>query len=233
MTDWFHLMLLFTNSRTGISTHFAQRHFGIAQKAAYRAVDRVRTHLALLEGVRMVGGPGVPVYVDETLLNGVRTLSRSGKGKAILMGLTDGDVVTTAIIPDRRSDTLFSVIDQRIRKGSIIVTDSYNSYKRLADLGWARETVNHSKGFWVNESGFSQSRIESYWAVFKRMIRGAHLHVRRDKLWKYVNAFNFCYNRRMRSHETFWDMISAFPEFPPKITPPKELDLVPHRFLDS
>lgn len=226
LMEWFHIILLFANSKGGLSTNFISRHFGIAYKAAYRIVDRLRTHLALIEGVRIVGGENVPVHVDETLLKGIRTAGQAGQGKAILFGMTDGKTVTTAIIPNRRTETRLSVIDHRVRRGSTLVTDGYNSYMRLDDLGWDRQVVNHSKGRWINEYGFTQNYIEVYWAVFKRLIRGTHLHVQRDNLWKYVNAFNFSYNRRFHSHTIFWDMLSSFPEFSPEMKAPEGIDLV-------
>lgn len=226
LTEWFHIILLFANSKGGISSNFVSRHFGIAYKAAYRIIDRLRTHLALIEGVRTIGGDNVPVHVDETLLKGVRTAGRAGQGKAILLGLTDGKTVTTAIIPNRRTETLLSVINSRVRRGSILVTDGYNAYMRLDELGWDRQIVNHSRGFWVNEYGFTQNYIEVYWSVFKRLIRGTHLHIQRDNLWKYVNAFNFSYNRRFHSQTIFWDMLGSFPELPPKVKAPEGIDLV-------
>lgn len=226
LTEWFHILLLFANSKNGLPTHFVQRHFGVTQANAHKIVDRARTHIALLEGVRRVGGPGQLVYVDEALMRGIRTEGLRGKGRAIILGMTDGRTVTTAIIPNRRTATLVKVIKERVIAGSIIVTDSLASYKRLTDHGWSRSIVNHAQNIYVNEEGISQSRIEAYWGVLKRVHRATYLHVARKNLWKYVNEFNFRYNRRHRSHETFWDMISMFPAMTYPAVPPPGLDLV-------
>lgn len=224
LTDWLHIMLLTCNDRSGTPAHFIQRHFGLTYNCAYKICDRVRTHMALVEGVRQIGGPGQHVYVDEALLRGVTTPGRKGSGRAIVMGMSDGEAVATAIIPDRRTETLLEVIHRRVRPGSILVTDGFSSYRRLDQLGWERSVVNHSQNIYVNHEGYSQAAIESYWGALKRMMRSSHLHVSRLNLWKYLGEFNFRYSRRNRSHETFWDVLDSFPTFTRDVVPPPGLD---------
>lgn len=212
LTDWFHAMLLFANSRNGVASHFIQRHIGFTHKAAWRMCDRIRTHMALLERGRIVGGAGKFVHVDEALIRGIRTAGVRGKGRAILFGMCDREAVTCFVVENRRRNTLMPLIQQFADPQSTIVTDDYGSYRRLSDYGYKRSIVKHSIGEWVNREGITQSYIEQYWAVLKRAIRGTHLHVERKNLWKYIGEFNFRFNRRRRSHETFWDMIGNFPD---------------------
>ncbi|MDF8335549.1 IS1595 family transposase [Novosphingobium cyanobacteriorum] len=213
LTDWFEIMLLFANSKNGVTGHFIERHLGIAYKSGFRMADRIRTHMALLECDRKIGGPGKLVHIDEALLRGIRTNGVRGGGRAIVFGMCDETATIALAVPDRKAATLLPLIDRHVLPGSILVTDAYHSYSQLAARGWNHEIVNHSRGEWVNANGFGQASIEAYWGVFKRTIRGTHLHVSRANLWKYIGEFNFRYNRRHVPHEIFWDMIEHFPDF--------------------
>ena len=233
LRDWLHIMLLFSNTRSGIAGHLIQRHFGLTYSCAHKICDRVRTHMALIEGVRQIGGPGELVYVDEAVLRGVTTPHQKGTGRAIIMGMTNGESVATAIIPNRKIDTLMRVINDRVVAGSIIVTDGFSSYRRLAEAGWERSVVFHSQGIYVNHEGRSQAAIEAYWGVLKRVIRSTYLHMSRENLWKYLGEFNFRYCRRRQSYRTFWDMISQFPPLTATHLPPQGLDYVPRRWRED
>lgn len=209
---WFHAILLFTNSKNGISSHFLERHLGVSAKCAWRMCDRIRTHLALIEGRRKVGGKGKCVYVDEALIRGIRTDGRRGRGRAIVFGMIDDSVVCSMVVRNRSRQTLFPIMREHVDPESLIVTDSYGTYRRMSDYGWKQTTVNHSIGEWKNREGYSQAHIENYWAVLKRSIRGTHLHVGREFLWKYINEFNFRFNRRANMQSAFWDAISIYPK---------------------
>lgn len=208
---WFHAILLFTNSKNGVSSHFLERHLGVSAKCAWRMCDRIRTHLALIEGRRYLGGRGKCVYIDEALIRGIRTDGRRGKGRAIVFGMIDDQFVCSMVVADRSRKTLLPIIRQYVDPESLIVTDSYSTYRRMSDYGWRQTTVNHSIGEWKNGDGYSQAHIENYWAVLKRAIRGTHLHVGREFLWKYINEFNFRFNRRADMRYAFWDAISNYP----------------------
>jgi len=223
LRDWFLVMLYFANSRTGVSATLAQRLLGVSHQAAFHLCDRIRTHMALLENRRKIGGPDQHVHIDEALFRGV--LSESGcHNKVIILGMcTRGELVST-IIPDRRQATILPLVDKLVAKGSIIVTDGHASYRSLPKQGWKTVTVNHSRQIYADENGISQAQIESYWGHMKRYLRVSHLRVDRRNLWKYINSFNFVYNRRNRSCDTYWDMLSSFPNFPDIPAPHEHMD---------
>lgn len=211
LRSWFYLMGLFSNSRNGVSAHLAQRVLGTSHGAAYRICDRIRTHMALLEGQRSIGGPGVYVHIDEALFRGI--IGGNPRNRQIIFGMATKDCVVSFAIENRKAVTLLPLIQKYVHPESIIVTDSHRSYARLARLGWRHEIVNHAKFLWVNENGIGQSQIETYWGHLKRSFRATHLHIDQKNIWKYIQEFNFRYNRRHRSGEIFWDMISCFPPF--------------------
>lgn len=211
---WFYAMLLFSNSSQGITAHFLQRHFGIAQAHAWRMCDRIRTHIAMLDPPSLLGGPGQRVHVDETLIRGVRTPGVRGAGRAILFGIATADKARSIIVPNRARHVLLPLIRRHVHPESQLTTDSYSTYRRMSDYGWKQAIVNHSKG-WANEEGIHQVPIEAYWSAMKRSVLSSHQHVGRDFLWKYVRVHEFRYNRRRAPETIFRDMISSFPSFKP------------------
>lgn len=221
--NWFFLMLNFTNSKMGFSSTHARRLLGISQQVAFHMCDRIRTHLALLECQRSIGGPGKYVFVDEALLRGVISDGEVAN-KIIVLGACTEMELKSVIIPDRKAGTLIPILERMVAEGSILVTDSFASYRPLAARGWKREIVNHRKNIYVNENGISQAQIETYWKHLKRSFRGTHLKVSRKNAWKYINSFNFIYNRRRRSKEIFWDSVSSFPSFPVGGSPHCDVD---------
>lgn len=150
--NWFFLFLNFTNSKTGFSSTHARRLLGTSQQVAFHMCDRIRTHLALLESTMRIGGPGEYVYIDEALLRGVISRAESDN-RIIVFGLCTETKLKSYIVPDRKASTLIPIIERSVATGSILVTDSYASYRSLASRGWQREIVNHSKNIFVNSNG--------------------------------------------------------------------------------
>lgn len=181
LRDWFLLILHFVNTKAGMPSTFARRLLGVPHRTAFYLCDRIRTHLAMMEGRRKIGGPGQHVFIDEAKLRGVIS-GKSGDNTVIVLGIcTAGDLLTT-VIPDRRSQTLIPIIERLVENDSILVTDGFASYNMLWKRGWNREIVNHSKRIFVNENGVSQAQIETYWGHLKRNLRLNHLRVDRDNV---------------------------------------------------
>lgn len=230
LKDWFLLMLYFANSRLGISATLAARLLGISHQAAFTLCDRIRTHMALLENRHKIGGPGQYVHIDEALFRGVLA-GNALQNKIIILGLCTKNDLASTIIPDRTKRTIIPAIEKLVSRGSILVTDGHPSYKTLPKKNWEVITVNHSKQIYADENGISQAQIETYWGHMKRAFRLSHLRLDRENAWKYINCFNFVYNRRLRSRDVFWDMISIFPAFPDNPIPHCDMDTVLDREL--
>ena len=211
LRDWFLLILHFTNSKFGFSSTMARRLLGISQGAAFLMCDRIRSHLALLEQCQAIGSAGEPVYVDEALFRGIVAKGQIYR-RTIVFGMCTKDAVLAMVVPDRKAATLIPILRQYVHPDAIIVTDGYRSYSSIAKHGWQHQKVNHSKRIFVNADGLCQAQIETYWRYLKKSIKLMHLKADDRKIWKYIGSFNFVYNRRNRSHRSFWDAISAFPE---------------------
>lgn len=211
LKDWFILLLHFTNSKFGFSSTMARRILGVPQGTAYYMCDRIRTHLAILAYRSAIGEAGERVYIDEALFRGMVSKGCINS-RTIIFGMCTEEVVLAMAVPNRKAATLIPIIQSCVHPKAIIVTDGYRSYHSITKLGWQHEKVNHSKRIFVNDSGYCQAQIETYWRYLKKCIKLMHLKADERNAWKYINSFNFVYNRRNRSHQTFWDAVSVFPE---------------------
>jgi len=92
----------------------------------------------------------------------------------------DGKVYTT-MIPDTRSQTLVSIIRDRIQPDSVVYTDSYRSYDVLDVSEFHHQRINHQNAF-VDRANHING-IENFWNHAKRHLRGyngipkAHFHL--------------------------------------------------------
>lgn len=73
---WFYAIHLFTTTRHGVSAKELERQLGVTYKTAWRMAGLIRQHMADVDGNDPVGGDGVIVEIDETLVGG----SVQGKG---------------------------------------------------------------------------------------------------------------------------------------------------------
>jgi transposase-like protein len=71
------------------------------------------------------------------------------------------------LINDRKSSTMLDLFRERVRPGSVIVTDGYPSYpSAVKNFCSEHEVVNHSIGF-VNAEGGHTDQIENLWSHLK------------------------------------------------------------------
>ena len=101
--------------------------------------------------------------------------TRDGKVKACSMGKTN-------------KETMQTLIDENIEKGSTICTDEATHYKGIKN--YEHLLVNHSAGEFVKGMA-STNGIESVWALLKRGYVGTFHHFTKKHIDRYVNEFAF------------------------------------------
>jgi transposase len=90
------------------------------------------------------------VEVDESYFGGVRKgkRGRGAAGNVPVFGWPKrGGRVYAKVIPDTKSHTLKSMIEQRVVPDSIVYSDHYRSYKVLDVSGVKHFRINHSERF--------------------------------------------------------------------------------------
>ncbi|MEO5612034.1 MAG: IS1595 family transposase, partial [Sphingomicrobium sp.] len=111
---WFYAIYLFTTTRNGVASKELQRQLGVTYKTAWLMADRIRAHMADVDGDVLLGGPGQIVQIDETMIGGFAKGSNGGRyagDKAIVLGmLEEGGEVVTHVVPGVRRHELLPTI---------------------------------------------------------------------------------------------------------------------------
>jgi transposase-like protein len=93
------------------------------------------------------------------------------------------------------------VIKEVCKKGTIVATDDYSSYKILDKKRqqkiYGHVTVNHSKGQYCGGNGIHTNGIENFWSILKRGIIGIYHHISKKYIQKYLDEFSFRQNTRL------------------------------------
>lgn len=175
-------------------------------------ITRQRIHRALT-AVRTVMGKDVPdifsgtVEVDETYIGGQwrnkrkkrrKTRVKRGRGtlKTPVFGiLCRGGKVWAEVVPDVEAKTLMPLIDRRVRRGSVICSDTWKSYTGIAARGYVHRMVEHGKGEYADKKGNHINGLEGFWGYLKRRLvsKGG---VRRERLPLYLAEYVWRFNHR-------------------------------------
>src|SRR5262249_38555776 len=137
------------------------------------------------------GGPTLKghVEIDETRVGGKRK-AHEPENKTIVMGMLQrGGKIVAGPIPDVTINTLEGIINENIVPGSIVSTDELAAYQGLHHA-YQHGAVNHSAEEYVRGIHHVNS-LESHWSLFKRAVKGTHVHISAKHSWKYVAEFSY------------------------------------------
>jgi transposase len=164
-------------------------------------------NLWLLPTIR-VGGPGKHVEVDETLISGKSQYRGFGSRlykKTMVMGMVErGGKLRAGPVPDDRIDTLEPLVVAHVRPGTKVSTDGLPSYNALGET-FDHGVVRHAQGEWRRGEHHTNS-IEGHWPLFKRAVRGTHVHISSKHAWKYISEFSYRHNMR-HSHSAMFNLL--------------------------
>ena len=192
---WFFAMYLFTTSRHGVSGKELEAKLGVTYKCAWRIGHQIRKLMDELDITSLFG----EVEADETYVGGRRSGGSRGRGapgKTVVFGMKarDGGIVTK-VVPDVKKKTLQPIIQDKVEAGSTVHTDELRSYNGLGKAGFDHRTVNHGEGQYA-VNGSHVNNLEGHWSLFKRSVRGTHVHISRKHMPKYLAEFDFRHNLR-------------------------------------
>lgn len=206
LTDWFHVMFMFTKSRNGVSAKEVQRTIGVTYKTAWRMCNLIRQYMGYVDGDPPVGGThsfsGV-VEMDEAFIGGKDKQGQDDK--AIVLGIVErgrngheGEVVARHI-PTRKERDIYPEVANFIVPGSKVATDEALVYRNLDEYGYWHKTVNHAQKEYVRGDVHTNT-IEGFWSNVKRSINGTYVAVSKRWLQAYLWEFEYRYNYRKRPH---------------------------------
>ena len=126
------------------------------------------------------------------------------------------------LVQDRRTDTIFRIIENFIQPGSLIISDQFSVYvtrngnsritQNLQHMNLTHVWVNHSITF-VNplSSSIHTNSIENFWSCLRKWIK-RNLPLRNLRQW--INWFLFMkFIRKEERYGILLSMISIYPNF--------------------
>ncbi|HEY6251330.1 MAG TPA: IS1595 family transposase, partial [Candidatus Angelobacter sp.] len=210
LDKWLMAMWMIGNCKNGVSSMEIHRALGITQKSAWFLLHRIRK--AMQDGSLVkLGGGGKEVEVDETFIGGkARNMHKSvkarritGQGhnvddKAIVFGILErghGKVSTvrTAVITDRKKDTLHPLVKEHVLAGTALYSDELTGYMGLEDE-YQRGVVDHAVAY--VDGKIHTNGMENFWSLTKRMLNGTYVSVEPFHLYRYLDEEGFRFNNR-------------------------------------
>jgi len=187
---------------------------GLSSKniAIETSLNRKRILRALAK-IRMVMIQDVPdvfsgtIEVDETYIGGQwknkrksqrKIQAKRGRGtlKTPIFGiLCRGGKVWAKVVPDVEAKTIMSIICRRVKRGSVICSDTWKSYTGIAAKGYVHRLVEHGKGKYTDQKGNHINGLEGFWGYLKRKL-AAKGGIRKERLPLYLAEYVWRFNHR-------------------------------------
>lgn len=215
LQTWFYAIYLFVTTRHGVSGKELQRQLGVTYKTAWRMGHMIREQMTMSDFKGLLSGH---VEADETYVGGKRPgkRGRGAAGKTVVMGVKErGGPVKATVVPNAKTESLRTVINETVGKGSYVSTDEWAAYNLLTGDGFTHGRVNHSAKQWqakdfLNDEWISTNGIENFWKQLKTSIRSTHVSVSQQHMPKYLGEFTFRANHRQEVNAMFDRLVAKF-----------------------
>lgn len=208
MRKWFLALYLLTNMKKGISSCEMARKLKVTQKTAWFMEHRLRHALevASFESPQMKG----VVEADETYVGGKTKWKHAHKIKRNEFGSTLPDKTRVCGLKERGSGKVFAKVTDKdqgetigefvtgnVAKGSILMTDEHQAYKRVG-IHYDHRVVCHRDKEYATGIDYDTTTngIENYWSHLKRSITGVYHYTSPKHMNKYLATESFRYNFR-------------------------------------
>lgn len=117
------------------------------------------------------------VKVDEAPLGGVARGGKRGWGaanKTCLLGMIEREGQVLVIPMEKRNGaTILPLVQEHVQPGTVVNTDEVQVYEKLPGLGYAHQTVVHSKYQWAQGEAHT-NLIAGYWSNLKKSVRSTY-----------------------------------------------------------
>lgn len=214
LTSWFYAVYLMSTNKAGTAATQIQRELGCTYATAFRMMHQIRTKMEAPGG--LLSGE---VEIDESYFH-ANVYKRSSAQRAygyhkggrrtgeILFGIVErGGPVKIWHVRSAGARVLQPIIDQNVKKDSLIHTDGYAAYKTLPKKGYRHKWTDHGKfEFWTEDS--STQNIENVWSTMKPRWRGTFKHISPKYLQAYTDEFAWRYSHR-HAISMFWALMDS------------------------
>lgn len=213
LDKWLCAIWMIANCKNGVSSYEIKRDLRITQKSAWFLMHRVRAAMTSGSFEKLRG----KIEIDESYFGGearfmhknVRARKITGTGgvnKLAVMGIgrrnEDGKglaEVRAQVVPSVAGATLIPIIRKNVGQRSDpggrtkIFTDCHDGYNAL-DGQYSHYRINHSTEYVRGD--VTTNRIENYWSVLKRGLKGTYIRANGQHLDRYIGEASFRYNNR-------------------------------------
>jgi transposase-like protein len=204
LEKWLTALWMIVNCKNGISSYEVARDLKITQKSAWFMLHRLRLALQSRSLVK-IGGTGKTVEVDETFIGGLsRNMHKAvrdrkihgtgGRDKTPVLGFLERNGEVRTMVPkNRRRNTLHGEIEKNVGIGSIVCTDAFPSYEKMAE-DYKHKVIDHAVAY--AHGAVHTNGMENYWSLLKRGIKGTYVSVEPFHLFRYLDEQAFRFNNR-------------------------------------
>ena len=194
---WFRAMWYVVNQKNGVSAIGLQGVLGIQRyETVWIWLHKLRTAMVRPGRDRLSG----TVEVDETYIGGKRPgkRGRGAAGKSLVLIAVEDKVnhigrIRLRRVLDAGAESLIPAVQESVEPCSIVRTDGWSSYERLASTGYEHIIARHTADVGENLLPL----VNRVAALLKRWLQGTHQGaVRISHLDYYLDEFTFQFNRR-------------------------------------
>lgn len=202
LNKWLLATFLMASSKKGISAHQLHRTIGVTYKTAWFMFHRIREAMRTGDLAPMGGGGGA-VEADETFIGKdptspkTKVKQRGFKHKMKVMGLIDRETgqARTFVVDQVNQATVLPIVRENVAKEARVMTDEAKWYTPLGKEYASHEFVSHGQKEYAR-GDVTTNRIEGYFSIFKRGMKGVYQHCGKQHLHRYLAEFDFRYSNR-------------------------------------
>jgi mannosyltransferase OCH1-like enzyme len=183
-----------------------QKITGHSSKTISSILKKYRELLAynISYSTEMIGGDGVEVEIDETLISRRTNPWTDKNGVWVFGGVerTSTRKIFAVMVSDRKAKTLLDIIQKCIHPGSIIISDCWSAYKSIPKkLKMDHMTVDHSKNFKDPDSGAHTNHIEGTWHGLKEKIPN------NERIPEKIDNYIFEFMWKRQNQNNLWEAL--------------------------
>lgn len=208
LPEWFVVIGLCLNAKTGMSAKEIERNIGMTYKTAYYSLMRIRVGMIAV-GSKLMG----IIEMDESYFGGrgrkgnhrmkdndpslaqVHLKRGRGTNRVSVAGMVQrkGEVRTKVIEKLTKRNLLAMLKANANNENAILITDGFKSYKELEKY-IDRLEIEHKKQF--SKGIVHINTIEGFWSYVKNGIRGSYKAISKKYLPLYLAEFEWKYNHQ-------------------------------------